>query len=196
MFIQTDESNMTFKITKKKTLIILLALTSVIGLASASVYYSITAQPSITVSNAPIQFAAGNDFPAGSSLGTGSTWVSLALEAYPNATLNYGQPLNITNVDSVSHEFSLSPVSITPATGSSSVGNFTFFNFIVENNMGTQQATFDYTTTGNTWNIPTATSYLTLPAHTSWIIFIQTEAAPGAESGVTANLQIDLNVQQ
>ena len=175
--------------------IIMLAISSTVALASAAIYYSNLMQGSITVSNAPIQFAAGNDWPTGSRLGENSTWINLALAAYPNATLTYEQPLNITNVDSVSHQFSLSPLSISPSSGNPAVSNFTFFNFIIENNTSTQQAAFDYTTTGTTWNVPAATSYFTLPAHTSWIIFIQTRAAAGANS-VRASLQISLNLKQ
>jgi hypothetical protein len=185
------------KITRKRSLslIILLIASSLIATASAAVYYSMVMQPSVTVSNATISFAQGNDWPAGSTLGSNSTWVSLTLKAYPNATLYYDQPLNITNTDAASHTFRLRHISITPASGTSSVGNFTFFNFVVENTAGTSQASFNYTTTGNTWTTPASTAYLTLPANTQWIIYVETRAAASANA-VTANLQISVDVQQ
>ncbi len=181
--------------TKSLKLIILLAASSLIATASAAVYYSIVMQPSVTVSSATISFAQGSDWPSGSTMGSNSTWVSLALKAYPNATLYYDQPLNITNTDSAGHTFRLRHISITPASGASSVGNFTFFNFVVENTAGTAQASFNYTTTGNTWTTPSTTSYLTLPANTQWIIYVETRAAASANA-VTANLQIAIDVQQ
>ena len=181
--------------TKSFKLIVLLVASSLIGTASAAVYYSIVMEPSVTITSATISFAQGNDWPSGSTLGSNSTWVSLALKAYPNATLYYDQPLNITNTDSASHTFRLRHISITPASGTSSVGNFTFFNFVVQNTAASPQATFNYTVTGNTWNTPASTSYLTLPANTQWIIYVETRAAAGANA-VTANLQISVDVQQ
>jgi hypothetical protein len=180
---------------KSVQLLILLLSSLLIASASASVYYSMIMQPSVTVTGATIVFANGNDFPSGSTMGSNSTWVSLALKAYPNATLTYDQPLNISNTDSASHTFRLRHILITPATGDAQVANFTFFNFVVENAAGAAQASFNYTTTGTTWNTPTTTSYMTLPANTQWIIYVETRAAAGANAA-TANLQIALDVQQ
>ena len=181
--------------TKSVKLLILVAMAVLIATASAAVYYSIIMQPSVTVSSATIAFAQGNDWPSGSTMGSNSTWVSLTLKAYPNATLSYDQPLNISNTDSSSHTFRLRHVSISPASGDSQVGNFTFFNFVVENTAGVAQASFNYTTTGNNWNTPASTSYMTLPANTQWIIYVETKAVAGANA-VTANLQISVDVTQ
>jgi hypothetical protein len=181
---------------KKSVKVLVLLLSSLlIATASAAVYYSMIMQPSITVTGATIAFALGNDWPSGSTLGSNSTWVSLALKAYPNATLTYDQPLNISNTDAASHTFRLRHISITPTSGTASVGNFTFINFVVENTAAVPQASFNYTTTGTTWNTPLTTSYMTLPANTQWIIYIQTLAAPGAKA-VTADLQIAVDVTQ
>ena len=180
---------------KPVKLLILLLSSLLIASASASVYYSMIMQPSVTVTSATIVFANGNDFPSGSLMGSNSTWVSLALKAYPNATLIYDQPLNISNTDSVSHTFRLRHISITPATGNAQVANFTFINFVVENTAGVAQASFNYTTTGTTWNPPAATSSMTLPATTQWIIYVETKATAGANA-VTANLQISVDVTQ
>jgi hypothetical protein len=152
-------------------------------------------QPTVTVSQAPVIFVSGTDgTSAGVSMGTNSTWVSLALKAYPNVTLTYEQPLNVSNTDTNSHSFRLRHVSITPASGSQ-VGNFTFINFVVLNTAGVTQASFNYTTSGSSWNIPSTTSYLTLPASTQWVIYIQTQAAAGASSTIAADIQIALDVQ-
>jgi hypothetical protein len=179
--------------TKSVKFIILVAMAVLIATASAAVYYSILIQPSVTVANATISFVQGTDWPAGSVMGSNSTWVSLDLKAYPNATLYYDQPLNVSNTDTSSHTFRLRHVVITPVTTDPQVGNFTFFNFVIENTAGVAQASFNYTTTGNTWNIPATTSYMTLPANTQWIIYVETKAAAGANA-VTANLQISVDV--
>jgi hypothetical protein len=180
---------------KTVRLLILLLSALLIGSASATVYYSMIMQPSVTITGATIVFVQGTDWPTGSTLGTNSTWVSLALNAYPNATLTYDQPLNISNTDSASHLFRLRSISIMPTSGTSSVSNFTSITFIVEDTTGATQATFSYTTTGTTWNTPATTSYMTLPASTTWIISAQTTAAAGASSA-TANIQISVDVQQ
>jgi hypothetical protein len=182
--------------TKSFKFIILVATAALIASASAAVYYSILMQPSVTVTNAKIVFVQGNDWPGGSSaMGSNSTWVSLALQAYPNATLFYDQPLNISNTDGSSHTFRLRHVSISPTSGTSQVGNFTFFNFVVENTAGIAQASFNYTTSGNDWVTPAETSYMILPANTQWILYVETRAAAGANA-VTANLEISVDVTQ
>lgn len=180
--------------TKSFKFIILVLMASLIATASAAVYYTIIMQPTVTITGATIVFLPGTDYPTGSTLGTNSTWVSLALKAYPNATLTYDQPLNISNTDSASHTFKLRNISITPASGSS-VSNFTFINFVVENTAGVAQASFNYTVSGTTWTTPATTSPLTLPANTSWILYIQTQAAAGSIT-TTTNLQIAVDVTQ
>jgi len=186
------------KISSKKsiTLLALILASILISTVSAAVYYSMIAQPAVTITAAPIVFAQGNDWPSGSTLGSNGTWVSLALKAYPNATLAYDQPLNVSNTDTSPHTFRLRHVTITPVTTDSQVGNFTFFNFVVENTAGVAQASFNYTTSGTTtWTTPTTTSPMTLPAYTQWIIYVETKAAAGANA-VTANLQISVDVTQ
>ena len=184
-------------LSEKPVKLLILLLTSVlITTASAAVYYSNMMQPFVTVSGATIALAQGNDWPSGSTLGTNATWVSLALKAYPNATLTYEQFLNVSNTDSASHTFRLRHVSITPASGQPQVGNFTFINFIVMDTDGVSQASFNYTTTSTTWNTPSPTSYLTLPGSTQWIIYVETKATAGANSDIVANMQIAVDVQE
>lgn len=186
------------KIASKRStkLVILLIASMLISTAGAAVYYSMIAQPAVTITAAPIVFAQGNDWPTGSTLGSNGTWVSLALKAYPNATLVYDQPLNVSNTDTASHTFRLRHISITPSSGTAQVSNFTSINFVVEDAAGTSQASFNYTTTGSAWNTPATTNYLTLPANTQWIVYVSTAAAAGASSGITANIQISVDVQQ
>ncbi|MGB8779866.1 MAG: hypothetical protein WCD81_04365 [Candidatus Bathyarchaeia archaeon] len=179
---------------KSVKLLILFLLSMLIASASAAVYYSMLMQPSVTITGATVVFVAGGDFPAGSTMGSNATWVSLALKAYPNATLTYDEPLNISNTDTSPHNFRLRSVSISPTNGTSSNGNFTSINFIVENPSGVAQAYFYYNTTGNNWNTPPTTSYMTLPANTMWILYVQTQAAAGANAA-TANLVISVDVQ-
>jgi len=186
------------KIASKRStkFLILLIASLLISAASAEIYFSMFAQSAVTITGAPVVFVLGSDAPAGSTLGSNGTWVSLALAAYPNVTLTYGDPLNISNTDaSNSHQFRLRPVSITPSSGAS-VGNFTSINFNVENATGASQANVTYTVSSNTWNTPSATGYLTIPPSTQWIISVSTEAVAGASSGNTENIQISVDVIQ
>jgi hypothetical protein len=152
-------------------------------------------QPDVTITPATIRFAQGGaDWPTGSTLGANSTWVRLALKAYPNATLVYDKPLNISNTDTSSHTFRLRHVSITPASGNAQVSNFTFIRFVVKNVAGVSQASFNYTTSSDTWTTPSTTSYLTLPASTLWAIYVETKAAAYANTNIVANIQIAVDV--
>jgi len=176
----------------------ILILLSVILIASvgAVVYYSMIMQPTITINAAPVRFASGgSDWPTGSVLGDNGTWVKLAFKAYPNATLVYEDPVNVTNTDSLSHQFRLRHVSITPASGNQQVSNFTAVNFVVKSNAGAVQGSFNYTTTSDTWNTPSTTSWFTLPASTKWIIYVETKGTAKANLNIAANIQIAVDSQ-
>ncbi len=182
---------------KRSTLVSLVLATALIATAVAAVYYSLSMQPDVTITSATISFAQGADWPTGSTLGANSTWVRLALKAYPNATLVYDQPLNISNTDgSNSHQFRLRHVSITPADANQQVSNFTFIRFVVLNAAGVAQASFNYTTSGDTWTTPSTTSYLTLPANTQWVLYVEIKAAAYANTDIVANIQIAVDVQE
>lgn len=182
---------------KEMTLIAVLLASTLVASAIAAIYYSLTMQPDVTVTPATIRFAQGADWPTGSVMGANSTWVRLAIKAYPNATLVYDKPLNISNTDgSNSHQFRLRHVSITPTTGSAQVSNFTFINFVIKNTAGASQASFNYTTSGDTWTTPSTTSYLTLPANTQWILYVETKAAANANTNIVAGIQIAVDVQE
>lgn len=185
---------MNIKLRKSSKFLILLLASLLIGIANSAVFYSMVAQPTISVTAAKVVFVPGNDFPTGSSLETNSTWVSLALKAYPNITLTYEQPLNITNTDTAVHTFRLRHVSISPGNGSETVGNFTFIKFVVQNTNGVAQNSFNYTTSGVNWITPATTSYMTLAPSTTWIIYAETAAAAGANDVATVSIQISVDV--
>jgi hypothetical protein len=185
------------RLLKRTTLIAIVLSTALVATVIAAVYYSLTMQPDVTITQATIGFAQGADWPTGSTLGANSTWARLALKAYPNATLVYDKPLNISNTDgSNSHQFRLRHVSITPADANQQVSNFTFIRFVVKNTAGATQATFNYTTSGDTWTTPSTTSYLTLPANTEWVLYVETKAAAYANTNIVANIQIAVDVQE
>ena len=182
---------------KRTTLVTLLLASALITTVIAAVYYSLTMEPTVTITPATISFAQGADWPTGSALGANSTWVSLALKAYPNATLVYDQPLNVSNTDgSSSHDFRLRHVSITPASGNAQVSNFTFIRFVIKDTAGVSQASFNYTTSVDTWTTPSTTSYLTLPASTQWVVYVETMAAAYANTDIVASIQIAVDVQE
>lgn len=188
------------RILKSKALkfLFLLLTSMLIASASATVYYSINMEPTVTIKQALVQFVQGSDWSkVAGSMGTNNTWCGLSLKAYPNATLTYEQPLNISNTDSSnSHQFRLRNISIAPASGSASVSNFTFIKFVIKNAAGVSQASFNYTTSGDDWNIPSMASYLTLPANTKWIVYVETRAAAGATKDIAANIVIAVDVQE
>jgi len=181
------------RIRRSAKFLILLLSSLIVGAANAAVFYSLTMQPGVSITSTKVFFVAGNDFQSPSSVGSNSTWAYLALKAYPNVTLTYEQPLNISNTDTVSHNFRLRHITITPVNGSAQVGNFTFINFVVQNEAGVAQGSFNYTTTGNNWITPSTTSYMTLPPSTAWIIYVETRAAPQAND-ITADIQIAVDV--
>ena len=182
-----------FSVRRSSKFLLLLLTSLLIGAANAAIFYSLTMQPTVAITGANVRFVSGDDFPSQSSLGDNSTWVSLALKAYPNITLTYEEPLNISNTDGSGHDFRLRCVSITPASGPD-VGNFSFVNFAVLNTAGVAQGSFNFTTTGTTWNTPATTNWMTLPAGTQWVIYIETKAVASAND-VTASIVIAVDVQ-
>lgn len=182
------------KSTKSTRFLLLLTMSLVIGIANAAVFYSLALSPTVTITDPAVLFVAGDDYPSGSAIGDNSSTVSLSLAAYPNITLTYEEPLNISNTDGVSHDFRLRHTAISPASGQAQVGNFSYICFTILDAVGSSQAVFNYTTTGNTWNTPTTTSYMTLPASTQWTVYVETKAAASAND-VAASMTIAVDVQ-
>jgi hypothetical protein len=185
-------------LSKKPVKFLTLLLTAMlIATASAAVYYSISMQPTVTISQATVIFEQGDDWPGG-SMGANSTYASLTIKAYPNATLTYDEPLNISNTDSSDHSVRLSHLSINPANLTASVSNFTFINFtlIQPNGNPVTGSDFDYTTSGDNWITPSDMGYQTLLANTDWAVKIETRAAAGATNATTCTIVIAVDVQE
>ena len=167
-----------------------------IATTSTNVYYGILQENSVGIVEAKVHFTAGDDSTAaGYSPGLNETYCSLSLNAYPNVTLYYDQAVNVTNTDAAAHNVRLRHVSITPASGTDSVGNFTSIEFNLVNVAGTEQLTLTYNTTGDNWNTPATTGYVSLPAGTEWTIQVETKAAAGA-SAESCNIEFAIDVDE
>jgi hypothetical protein len=183
---------------KALKLLFLLLTSMFIASASAAVYFSISMEPTVTIKQAVVQFAQGSDWSkVAGSMGTNNTWCSLSLKAYPNATLTYEQPLNISNTAGTSKSIKLRHVSISPASSDASVSNFTFIKFVLMDASGNPVSggSFNYTTSGDTWNLPSM-EYKTITATTKWTVRIETKAAAGATKDIAASIVIAVDVQE
>jgi len=182
---------------KKEMKFLGLLLTSLlIASASAAVYYSLTMQPRVTVSAPLIKFSQAPDNPTGSTVY--DAWVRLNATSYPNATLTYEKALYINNTDgSSAHSFRLKHVSITPANGTSDVGNWTSIKFLVYNSSG-YVFSLNYTVTSNAWYLEPGveTNYYSIPASTGWWIRLETLSPATATTGKVCDIQISVDVQQ
>lgn len=178
-------------------LLFLLISASLIMTASAAVYYALLMESQVTITEAVVHFTEGNDSTAaGLSLGTNETYAHLAsLKAYPNVTLTYEQAVNVTNTDSSAHNIRLRHISISPASGDDSIGNFTSITFKLVDASGNVKATFQYTTSGDNWSTPSPTSWISIPASTEWTIQVETKAVAGARSNVSCSITVAIDVQ-
>lgn len=176
-------------------LLTLLLSSMIIATASATVYYSLIMQPSVTITAAVVGFEEGGDWDASWSMGTNDTWCRLALKAYPNATLTYDEPLNLTNTGTAV-TIRLRTVSISPASGNDQVSNFTFINFTLHDETGVIKGSLNYTTSGtDAWSTPSM-DFTAMDASDEWYIAIQTKAAAGAEADIKADIVIAVDVQE
>ena len=178
-------------------LVFLLFTAIVISTTSTTVYFALQTSSSVETAEAVVHFTNGDDSSAaGYSPGANETYARLSsLSAYPNVTLTYEQAMNLTNTDASAHNVRLRPISISPTSGTDSVGNFTQIDFILIDTTNTVRGTLTYTTTGDNWIVPSATSYVSLPATTEWTIKVQTEAAAGAKKNISCNIEIAVDVQ-
>jgi len=184
-----------FKTTRSTRFLLLLMLSIVIGLANAAIFYSLAFSSTVSITNPTVIFVQGEDGSGVVSIGSNSSTASLTLAAYPNITLTYEQPLNISNTDAASHDFRFRHLTISPANGTADVGNFSYICFTILDASGISQATFNYTTSGNDWITPaTMDPYETLPANTQWVVYIETMAAASAQD-VSASITIAVDVQ-
>jgi len=181
-------------------LIVLLMISVFVVSASALVYYSMNMQATATIGTAAVIFVEGADASSNAcnvSLGANSTYASMSIKAYPNATLTYTEPLNISNTGSSDQSVYLSHVNIEPDSHPD-VGNFSFINFTLYWPNGTKIAgsDFDYTNNGTVWNTPSALTPETLVAGTDWTVRIEIKAVGGATDGIDVTIVIAVNVQE
>jgi len=178
-------------------LLTLLVTSMFIATASATIYYSLTMEPRVTVSTPVVKFDSASDEPSGSTVN--DAWCRLTAKSYPNATLTYEKAVYINNTDSGSaHSIRLSHVSITPANGTSDVGNWTSIKFLVYNSGG-YVFSLNYTVSGTDWILQPSggeTSYYSVPASTAWWIRLETLSPATATAGKICDIEIAVDVQE
>jgi len=181
---------------KSLDLIVLLVISLLIIAASAAIYFSLTMQTSVAITAPVVAFKEGSDWDAAwSQMGTNNTWCRLALKAYPNATLTYDEPLNLTNANTPVN-ITLRTISISPSSPDPQVSNFTFINFTLHDETGAIKGSLNYTTSGtDTWSIPSMT-HTQMDANDEWYISIQTKAVAGAQANIEANIVIAVDVEE
>jgi len=183
---------------KEMKLLTLLLTSLLIASASATIYYSLTMQPKVTVSTPTITFVSGApDQPSGSTVN--NAWAFLTAKSYPNATLTYEKALYINNTDSGSpHYFRLQHVNITPLNGTSGVGNWTSIKFLVYNSTS-YVFSLNYTVSSFDWILQPssgATSYYSVPASGQWWIRLETRSPATATAGKVCDMQISVDVKE
>jgi len=184
-------------------LLTLLLTSMLIATASAAVYYSLYMKTGATISQAAVKFVEGGDWSnVAGSMGANGTWCVLAIKAYPNATLTYEEPLNLSETSGLTKDFRLTyQASQSSLPDGWSAANWTFINFTILDASGSPVSggDFNFYTNGTgastIWNTPTMASDLTIPASTQWTIKIETEAAEGAwlNEAVTIVITVDVN---
>ena len=184
-------------LSKKPVKFLTLLLTAMlIATASAAVYYGILMKPSIAITGAKVQFTQGDDWPSGSQMGDNGTFVSLSLKAYPNVTVYYEEPVNITNTEAAIHQIRLRPVSISPDNGNSAVSNFTKIAFVlVALNGSSVQKNFNYTTSGDTWAKPSTTGWMNILNNEEFAVRVEITTAPSANA-VSVTIEIAVDVKE
>ena len=175
---------------KELKLVTLLLTAMLIATASATVYYSLSMTSTIDVQATYVYFTLGADnATANVNLSSDNRSAQLSLEAYPNVTTTYTDPIRVINNGTTDAQVRLANVS---ATGSPS--DFVFVNFTL---MGTSQQQLNFTVVGGVWTSSGPTDWITLSAadpDTEWSIKIETKAVAGATSG-TATIEIKVDVE-
>jgi len=184
-------------VSRKEVKLVTLLITSLlIATVSAQVYYSLSMQSTITTATTSVWFEKGVDnATAGVNLNPQKTVATLTgLKAYPNATYTYTDPVRVRNNGSVAYNIRLTPVSL-----SGNDTEFVFVKFLLRN--GTSEssptlASLNYTCSGSSWTIPSATGWVSIPAtnpDTEWAITVITKAKDNAAStSVTIEIAVDV----
>ena len=181
---------------KRSAKFLTLLLTSIlIASVSAAVYYSLGMTSTISTATTDVWFVKGVDnATAGVSLSPDNTTALLTdLKAYPNASFTYVDPIRVrNNHTSNSYSVRLSPVSL-----SGNDTEFVFVKFMLRNGTSDDNATLAtlwYNCSGSDWTVPSATSWVSMPADTEWAITVQTKAVDSAASA-SVDIEIAVDVQ-
>jgi len=188
---------------KSLKLLTLLLTSTLIATASAAVYYSLYMQTGATTSESPVKFVQGSDWgQVAGAWGVNGTWCVLSIKAYPNATLTYEEPLNLSNTVGSNKTFRLTyQPSQSNLVNGWSAANWTFINFTIIDAGGTPVSggDFNFYTNGTgastTWQTPSMND-LTIPSMTQWTIKIETKAAEGAWDNQAVKIVITVDVQE
>jgi hypothetical protein len=170
-------------------LIVLLMISVFVVSVSAGVYYSLEMTSTVDVVGANVYFVLGADNgTAGVSIsGDGMVGQLTTLEAYPNATTTYDDPIRVRNNGTASYDIRLRNIDV-----SGDADYFVFVNFTL---MGTTEVSLDYTTSGSNWVLPDPenTTWVSIPGDTEWSIKVETRAVAGASTG-TATIIMTVDV--
>jgi len=185
------------KLNKKPIKLLALLLTSMlIATTSALVYYSLNMTSTITIATTDVWFVKGLDnVTAGVSLSPDNTSATLTgLKAYPNASYTYTDPIRVRNNGTAARNIRLTPVSL-----SGNNTEFVYVKFLLRNGISETSptlASLNYTCSGSSWTIPSATGWVSIPAtnpDTQWAITVITKAKDSAASAsVTIEIAVDV----
>jgi hypothetical protein len=164
-----------------------------IATGSAAIYYSLVMQPQVTTAQLAVQFSSASDTPSGSYVN--GAYCLLALKSYPNATLTYGDAVNLTNNDvSNAHSVRFRYVSISP-NNTADAGNWTFIKFYLFAPNNTEITSLNFTQASKIWTVKSSMLYYSIPASQKWYIEVQTLSPATATIGKTLNIVIAVDVQ-
>ncbi len=179
---------------KKSLKFITLLITSLLlATVSATVYYSLSMQTTVTVGATWVKFFEAEDTPDGSVVQ--DSYCALSLSSLPNSTIIYEHAVGLNNTYNGSRYIRLRHVSVTP-NGTAQVSNFTYIKFYLLNSNNVTQATLNYTTSGDYWSVTSTTGWKEIPALTTWYIKVETLSPAGASASISCTITIAVDVQQ
>jgi hypothetical protein len=183
------------KLNYKKSLkfITLLIGSLLIATVSATVYYSLSMQTTITVGSTWVKFVSATDTPAGSDIQ--DSYCALSLSSLPNSTIIYEHAIGLNNTYNGTRYIRLRHVSVTP-NGTSAVSSFTYIKFYLLDSTNVVQATLNYTTSGNNWSVTSTTGWNSVTALTEWYIKVETLSPASATPTTSCTITLAVDVQQ